>query len=124
MHSGHSAEVDINLVLARNLRALMDEQGLTQMQLAKRSGVAQTTISLYLNPEKRSAGARGKPPSAKLAEAQALAEAMGVELWELLRDMTQAEREVYRALEKVFRQSLPPRQATGTGSDLGEIKAA
>lgn len=122
MHSRHSADVDINLILAKNLRALMAEQGLTQMQLSKRSGVAQTTISLYLNPDKRSAGSKGRPPSAKLAEAQALAEALGVEMWELLRDLNPTQRDALRAFDRVLRQMAPP--APDQGGHLGGARAA
>lgn len=54
----------------------------TQKALEKASGVAQTTISLYLNPENRKPSASGKPPSGKLSEVEALAKAMGLEFWQ------------------------------------------
>lgn len=46
-------ETDINKVLAENLAHYMKKRGVTQAQLAKLSGVGQTTISLYLRPPRR-----------------------------------------------------------------------
>lgn len=48
-----------------------------------RSG--QTTISLYLSPDRRKPGKDGKAGSAKLTEVEMLARALEVEPWELLR---------------------------------------
>jgi len=59
------AGTDINQVLAENLRHYMAKRSLKQTALAQRSGVGQTTISLYLRPENRELGAKGKAPSAK-----------------------------------------------------------
>lgn len=53
---------DINQVLASNIAAEMSKRGLSQTQLSKLSGIAQTTISLYLRPGSRKAGKSGKPP--------------------------------------------------------------
>ena len=47
------AGTDINQVLADNLKHYMDKHGLKQSALAQKSGVAQTTISLYLRPGSR-----------------------------------------------------------------------
>ena len=60
----------INDVLADNLRHFMAKSTelQTQAALAARSGVAQRTISNYLNPDRRSAGSSGKAASAKLTE--------------------------------------------------------
>jgi phage repressor protein C with HTH and peptisase S24 domain/transcriptional regulator with XRE-family HTH domain len=75
----------LNETLAANLARLMDKRGWTQAALAKQSGVGQTTISLYLNPERRQPSKSGKIPSAKLSEVESLAAAVGVEPWELLK---------------------------------------
>ncbi|MEG2768514.1 MAG: helix-turn-helix transcriptional regulator [Comamonas sp.] len=99
----------LNQALADNLARLMDMKGLKQMALAKKCGVAQTTISLYLNPDRRKPGKDGKPGSAKLTEVEMLASALGVESWELLRPMTGAQREVYERIEAAYR-ALQPKQ--------------
>lgn len=75
----------LNQVLAENLRAKMDGAW-TQSSLSKKSGVGQTTISLYLSPERRGASASGREPSAKLAEVEKLADALGCEPLSLLTD--------------------------------------
>lgn len=80
----------INQVLADNLSRLMRERELTQMALAAKAGMGQTTVSLYLSPERRAAGKSGKEPSAKLSEVQRLADALGVELWRLLQPQPNA----------------------------------
>jgi len=98
------AGIDINQVLADNLRHYMDKRALKQKALAERSGVGQTTISLYLRPESRALGAKGKAPSAKLTEIQMLADALGVEVWELLRHYQPGEREAYQGIETAFKQ--------------------
>lgn len=71
----------INEVLADNLRYYMQtSQGgrlATQQALATAAGLAQTTVSLYLNPSKRKPGKTGKPPSAKLGEVERFADALG-----------------------------------------------
>ena len=55
----HMAEKAITQVLADNLRFFMTEKGLTQAQLAKASGLGQTTISAGFF----SSFSRGKPNS-------------------------------------------------------------
>ncbi|MFU2000474.1 XRE family transcriptional regulator [Bordetella avium] len=74
----------INDILAANLSRLMDKHGHKQASLAKLSGIGQTTISLYLNPDRRQPSKSGKLPSAKLSEVEVLAEVLGVSPWELL----------------------------------------
>ncbi|WP_260481716.1 XRE family transcriptional regulator [Bordetella hinzii] len=75
----------LNEILAANLALLMDRKGLKQASLATLSGVGQTTISLYLNPSRRQPSKSGKVPSAKFSEVEALADALGVAPWDLLR---------------------------------------
>ena len=96
----------INEVLAENLRYFMEKAEMTQASLALRAGMGQTTVSLYLSPDRRAAGKTGKEPSAKLAEVGRLADALGVELWELLRPLTPTQREFYRSMEALLRDRL------------------
>jgi len=93
----------LNQALAVNLAHHMHEQSLTQMALAKRCGVGQTTISLYLSPERRVSGKDGRPGSAKLTEVEMLAKALKVAPWELIRPFDTAEREAYRRVEEAYR---------------------
>ncbi|MFY2945835.1 XRE family transcriptional regulator [Achromobacter xylosoxidans] len=75
----------LNEILATNLARLMAKTGHKQASLAAASGVGQTTISLYLNPGRRQPSKSGKIPSAKFGEVEALADALGVMPWDLLR---------------------------------------
>ena len=93
----------LNQALAVNLAYHMERKGLKQMALAKKCGVAQTTISNYLNPERRKLGKDGKAGSAKLTEVEMLAAALDVEPWELLRPMDGRQREVYEKIEAAYR---------------------
>jgi transcriptional regulator with XRE-family HTH domain len=92
----------VTAVLADNLLYFMEKRGMTQAQLAKRSGLGQTTISLYLRPGARGGTASGTAPSPTLARVQALADALGVELWELLRPLTPAQRDLIRSVDAVI----------------------
>jgi len=74
----------INELVADNLRTLMERAEMSQVALAKKSGVAQTTIGLYMSPDNRKPSASGKPASGKLTEVAMLADGLGVEAWELL----------------------------------------
>lgn len=96
------AEKTINEVLAENLQHFMCVKGVTQAVLAQRAGMGQTTVSLYLSPKRRSQGKSGKEPSATIAAVQRLADALQVELWELLRPLTQAQRDFYRSMESLI----------------------
>lgn len=109
----------INQVLADNLRHFMAEREVKQVELARKAGMGQTTVSLYLNPQNRKAGKSGKQPSAKLADIESLANALGVQLWELLRPLTDAEREFYRSMDALLAQKMAaplagPKKRTGT----------
>lgn len=92
----------ISAVLADNLRHFMTAKQMTQAVLASRTGIGQTTISLYLSPENRAATTSGTPPSPTLARVQLLADALGVDLWELLRPLTPAERDLIRTVDAVI----------------------
>ncbi len=93
----------LNKALAENLEHHMVRKGLTQMGLAKKCGVGQTTISLYLHPERRKQGKDGKPGSAKLTEVEMLASALEVESWELLRPLDGVQRDVYERIEAAYK---------------------
>lgn len=92
-------------VFAQCLRHHMGALGVTQADLAKRSGIGQTTISLYLRPKARGDTVSGKAGSPTLANVEALADALGVEVWELLRVVTPAERELMRAVAKMAKNT-------------------
>lgn len=93
----------INQVLAANLTYFMGQRKLSQSALSRRVGVAQRTIGNYMNPDLRDpVGKTGKPRSAKLSELELIAAGLGVEVWELLRPLTPAEREFYRQIEESF----------------------
>lgn len=74
----------VNEVLARNLRHYMEERNLTQEAVAKMSGLAQTTISLYLSPDNRDPTQSGRIASPRLADVEKLAKSMPVQTWLLL----------------------------------------
>lgn len=116
LNTGLMAAEPINDVLATNLAHFMAKRGLTQAALASKCGVGQTTVSLYLDPSRRKIGARGKPPSAKLSEVEMLAKALSVEVWELLRHLTPAEREAYEQIEKVYNLMNPQSNASNQSS--------
>lgn len=105
-----------NRTLAENLRYYMEKAGLKQQGLAAKSGVKQTTISLYLRPEARIPGKDGKAGSAKLTEVEQLADAFGIAVWELLRPYSPGEREAYAQIEAAFKalhQQTPAAPASG-----------
>lgn len=89
--------------LATNLARLMrvSEDLRTQMALAKRSGVAQTTISNYLRPSSY----EGAP---QLDKIESLAKAFGLEAWHLIhptmgdREFNRRELELYRKLRDML----------------------
>lgn len=60
-------------VLARNVRFLMDRQGFSEAELAKRSGVSQKTINNILNQRVGSS----------LERAEAIAKVFSLPLWQL-----------------------------------------
>ena len=70
-------ESSLNQILADNLALHMEKKGLKQMALAKKCGVGQTTISLYLSPDRRKPGKDGKAGSAKLTEVEMLGKGPG-----------------------------------------------
>lgn len=112
----------INQVIAENLRYWMEQSQTlkTQMALAVAAGVAQTTVSNYLNPKQRLEGSTGKDPSPKVTELVKIADALGVGVWVLLRPMASSTaREFYRKIEEAYETAISedPSGITGnTGS--------
>lgn len=96
----------INEVVAENLAYRMAKAQMSQTALAQKAGVSQKTISNYLNPEQRTEGSKGKQGSPKLWELERVAQALGAEVWELTRHMTERERAMYDAIEKAYRELL------------------
>lgn len=93
----------INQVLAENLALFMRDGPLkTQAALAHKAALSQRTIGNYLSPQLRVAGSRGKAPSTKLAELERIADALQIEVWQLLRPMSATDRVVYRHIEQAF----------------------
>lgn len=96
----------ITVTLATNLQYFMAKAQLVQTELAAKSGIGQTTISLYLNPNNRQESASGKVSSPTLARVQALADALSIELWELLRPLTPTQRDLIRSIEAVIAEQI------------------
>lgn len=90
------ASKDVNEVVAENLRYHMGKKRESESSLARASGVAQTTIGVYLNPERRKASATGKLPSGKVSELALLSDALGIHVWELLIDAPEQSRQMIR----------------------------
>jgi transcriptional regulator with XRE-family HTH domain len=102
----------ITQVLAENLDHFMRERGITQQALALKSGVGQTTISLYLRPEARKDTHSGGAASPTLAKIEALASALEVDMWELLRPLTANERDLLRRIELVVAEQMAKYEPT------------
>lgn len=100
-------KLPITETLAINLAYFMKQTGIAQGALAKSCRLGQTTISLYLNPDKRKPSATGKESSPTLARVSLLAEALGVELWELVCPLSPAERGLLRSLNAVIAEQTP-----------------
>lgn len=101
--TGDVSKTPINQILAENLAHFMEERGLNQVSLGRRCGIAQRSISNYLNPDARAVGKSGKAPSAKLSEVELIADGLGIEAWQLLRKMSDSERALYLRVEEAFR---------------------
>ncbi len=97
-----TAVKSISHVIADNLEHFMRERGMNQTALAVASGVGQTTISLYLDPDRRLPSKSGKAPSPKVTELAQLAIALNIEAWQLMRDLNPEEREFYTRIEDAY----------------------
>lgn len=89
-------------MVAENLNELVDKAGLSQTALGKKAGVSQKTVSNFLNPGQRAAGAKGKQPSGKLTELEMICNVFQVPVWQVCREMTAKEREMYRRIERAY----------------------
>lgn len=88
---------ELAAIVAENMAFAMHRKDeMSQSELGRRSGVAQTVISLYLNPTRRKGGS-GAPNLRNLA---ALADALEIEVWELLCPMSPEERQLMRSMEE------------------------
>lgn len=96
------ASRDVNTVVAQNLAFHMKERKETQSSLARKSGVGQTTIGVYLDPDRRKLSATGKMPSAKISELALLADALEIHVWELLIDAPEQSRRNIRDMITVM----------------------
>lgn len=103
---------DINAIIAKNLRFLMDRPGSTlsnPTSLGKAAGVAANTVANLLDARKRtttSAKPVGYPTLDKLVR---IARALNVQVWEILHpdiERSLREREFYARIERDFK-SLP-----------------
>lgn len=81
----------VNEVIAEALKFYMGSEW-NNLSLAKRSKVAEGTIRNCLAPEKRVVGSKGKAPSVKATELQMLANALGVEVADLVTDLPDEQR--------------------------------
>ena len=83
-------------VIAENLAfAMRQKDEMSQSELGRRAGVAQTVVSLYLNPARR----KGSSAAPNLKNLVPICEALDIEVWELLCPMTPEERQVMRSME-------------------------
>lgn len=114
------SKTPINQVLAENLAHFMEERGLNQVALSRKSGVSQRSISNYLNPDARAAGKSGKAPSAKLSEVELIAASLDIEAWQLLRKMTDTERVLYSSVERAFKELLANANAAAKAATPAE----
>lgn len=81
------------IALAKNVKRLREIAGLTQMELAKKAGIAQTAISYIENEE-------GKSPSIETIER--VADALGVPHWTLCIPSDDVSRDSMNAAGKVL----------------------
>jgi transcriptional regulator with XRE-family HTH domain len=99
-----TAEKPITVVIAENLAHYMERAGVTQDALAQKSGVGQTTVGLYLHPERRLPSKSGKLPSPKVTELAQIAAALEIELWQIMRPvLNDAERDFHAKVEAAYR---------------------
>lgn len=97
--------IDLTEIFAKNLKMVMGDRW-SQSSLHRESKVPQTTIGLYLNPERRGGPTpKGKTPGPTMTHLVKLATALEVQPWELLHpDLERArrEQEMYAKIEANF----------------------
>lgn len=115
-----------NQILSEALEYFMNPYW-SNVSLAQASGVAEGTIRNYRTPEKRGQGKSGKEPSAKVTELEAIANAMGLLIIDLLEDMSVDKRKALhrqRAAEYYQRKGVLPPWAPGADDDEPEPASA
>ena len=80
---------------------------MTQATLAAKSGIGQTTISLYLRPDARNPTSRGGQGSPTLANIEALAGALRVDVLDLLRSASHTERDLFDSVRALIEERAP-----------------
>lgn len=93
------AAPDVRHVLAENLRALMRRYPdmRTQTKVAKRAGIAQTSVSNMLNPRAQNEKFQLYP---KLDQIEKVANAFGLAVWQILLDTETVGETLGRALSQ------------------------
>jgi hypothetical protein len=90
-HSGRMGKKSANQVLAEALTFFKDAQGWNYTTLGRKAGLVANTIKNYCSAE-REVSPSGKERSAKLTEIEQLAEAMDLQVVDLLTDATDDDR--------------------------------
>jgi transcriptional regulator with XRE-family HTH domain len=113
----------VTKTFAANLRYFMDAKKIKQVKLAQKTGLGQTTISLYLRPDARNNDtASGQSASPTLARVEAIADALEVEVWELLRPLTPTQRDLIKSVEAVIAEQTKATDPENQRGRLGEIR--
>lgn len=108
---------DLSALLAKNLQFFMQRSGCPYPNanaLGKAAGISPSSVRHYLEPQKRPASTRkpvGFPTLDKLA---AIADKLGVDVWELLHpdiERSLSEREMYRRIELDYLARVKEKQA-------------
>ena len=102
-HSLRMAQTTINQTVAHALAYYMAKAGWNESQLGKAAGVSPRTVGNFLHPEARVSGSRGKEPSGKLTELALIAQALRIDVADLVTSMSEAEREQRRRLAAAAR---------------------
>lgn len=127
-HAQPMEEKSINEVVAESVRYWMDERKLKQTPLAEKAHVSQKTISNVLHPDQRSKSKSGKEPSVKLTELARIAQVLDVEVWQLIRPISDSERKMYEAIEvaykKLLASAIPVTQTQEAAAPNDQDKAA
>jgi hypothetical protein len=105
-------------VVAECLAWHLDRQGLNPTALSKRAGVSPNTVKNFLRPAAREPSASGKVPSGKLTELEMIATALGLEVADLVTDMSESARAERHRLSLAMRLLRGDQDATsGESSD-------
>lgn len=87
-------EQNLRGVIAEHIRVEMERKGMQSVsELSRAANMPQTTLNLYVSPER----AKGLP---NLKHLLTLANFFGLEVWELLCPVSEAERRLMRSFEE------------------------